>query len=513
MNPPDPERQGGLAPALTVALILLAVNTAVNLSGGYGYFRDEFYYIACSERLAWGYVDHPPLSILLLRLNRLLFGDSIAALRLLPALASSASVLLTGLFVRDLGGGRMAQLVACTAAAVAPVYLGVGSFYSMNAFEILFWTASAWLVVKLIDGGDPRLWAAWGILVGLGFQNKLGMLFMAAATVGGLLLSPQRVLLAGRWFWIGSAAAAMLALPNLAWQAANGWPTLEFMRNAQQWKNAPLSPGAFLSAQILFQHPLAVPLWTVGVAALLFAKSLRRFRFLAVAFLLLLLLFILQRGKPYYISPAYPALLAAGAVALERVAGRWTIRWPLPAYAALLAAGGLVTLPLGLPVLPPETYLRYSEALGMRPPAMERGHDQPLPQIFADRFGWEEMVAEVARVYESLNPEERADAAIHTQNYGEAGAVDFFGPRYGLPRAISGHNSYWLWGPRGHSGRVVIIVGGRKEDHEKVFSNVEIAAVHRHPYAMPFEADLPIFLCREIRLPFDKVWPRVKLYI
>ena len=501
------------APAAAPALMLLAVHCATNLSGGYGYFRDEFYYIACSDRLAWGYVDHPPLSILLLRLNRLLLGDSIFALRLLPALAAAGTVILTGLVVRAFEGTRTAVFLACLAVAVAPVFFGTASFYSMNAFEPLFWTATVLITVRMVNTGDPRRWIPWSVVVGLGFQNKLGMLFMAAALVVGLLLTPQRALLRHRWFWLGAAAAALIALPNLLWQAANGWPTLEFIRNAQQWKNAPLSPGAFLSAQVLFQQPLAAPLWILGVLVLLFAPGFRRHRFLGVAYLLLLLLFMLQRGKPYYLSPVYPGLLAAGAVWLERILERRRLRWPARVYPALLAAGGLVTLPIGLPVLPPETYLRYSEFLGMRVPSMERGHDTPLPQVFADRFGWEEMVAAVAGVYEALPPEERAEAAVYAQNYGEAGAVDFFGGRYGLPKAISGHNNYWLWGTRGHSGRVLIVIGGRKQDHEKVYGQVETAAVHRHPYAMPFETDLPIFLCRKPLVPLGEVWPHTKAYI
>jgi hypothetical protein len=503
-----PRSPGGL-----LALVAFCLHFVTSLAGGYGYFRDEFYYFACSDHLAWGYVDHPSLSIVALWLNRMLLGDSLIALRLLPAVADAALVYVTGIVVRELGGGKIAQFLACLAVLIAPVYIAICGFYSMNAFEPLFWVGSATLLIKIVKTGNQKLWVLFGIVAGLGLENKHSMLFIGFALIVGLILTPQRRQLAQIWFGVGGAVALVLFLPNLLWQSANGWPTLEFMRNAQQWKIASLSPREFLSAQVLFQHPFTLPLWVAGLLALLFHKDLRQFRFVGMAYLVLLLLFILQKGKPYYLSPIYPLLLSAGALVFEQFVTRKHWKWLAYTYAVALVLGGLLVLPQWVPILPVETYIRYSRIIGMRPPKMERDKDTALPQIFADRFGWKEMVAEVATVYRSLSPQEQSEALIYAQNYGEAGAIDFFGGEYGLPKAISGHNNYWLWGPGDRSGNVVIIIGGSQEDHRKVFRSVEVAAIHRNPYAMTYETDLPIFVCRGPSAPLRDLWKSVKHYI
>jgi hypothetical protein len=339
------------------------------------------------------------------------------------------------------------------------------------------------------------------------------MLFFGAALVAGLLLTKERRLLAGKWPWIGGAIALGLFLPNLLWMARHGWATLEFMRNAQAWKNLPMSPGQFFGAQVMLQHPLTLPLWLAGLAAFLFHPALKKYRFFGLAFVFLFLLFVAQRGKPYYLSPFFPLLLAPGAVVLDRFAAGKLGRGARAAYAALLLIGGLAMLPMWVPLLPVESQIRYTRAIGMAPPQMERGRATALHQVYADRFGWKEMVAEVARAYHSLSPAEQAECAIYAQNYGQAGALDHFGGRYGLPKAISGHNNYWLWGPGRRSGRVLIIIGGRREDHLKAYEEVTLFAIHRHPYAMPYESDLPIWICRRPKVTLKQIWPLVKSYI
>ena len=495
------------------ALVALALHFATNLSGGYGYFRDEFYYIACTDHLAWGYVDQPPLSIFILWLNRMLLGDSLFALRFLPALASGTVVYLTGIIVRDLGGGKGAQFISCLAITIAPIFLIVDSFYSMNAFEPLFWMCAAYIVIKIVNNGNQKLWLLFGILAGLGLHNKHSMLFFGFALALGLVFSDQRKQLRSKWFWIGGIVAGILVLPNLLWQMTHGWATLEFLQNAQQWKNAPMSPLEFIYAQVLFQHPLVFPLWLTGMLAFFLHHDLKKYRFFGWAFIALLLLFILQRGKPYYLSPVFPLVIAAGSIAFEQFVNRHQWKWLSRMYVALLVLGGLATLPLSLPVLPAETYVRYAAALSLQPPKMERFKESALPQVFADRFGWKEMVSEVAAAYDSLAPEEKSVATIYTQNYGEAGAIDFLGGQYHLPKAISGHNSYWLWGLHGNSGSVLIVVGGRAEDHSKVYESVKQVATHRNEYAMPFETNLPIFVCRKPKISLTDAWKKTKHYV
>jgi 4-amino-4-deoxy-L-arabinose transferase-like glycosyltransferase len=496
---------------MVIAAITLLLHLGVNATGGYDYFRDELYYIACARHLDWGYVDHPPLSILILRGVLVWFGDSIFAIRLLPAMASAALVLLTAQVARQLGGGTAAAALAALAVAVSPVFLIVGDFYSMNALEPLFWTGAGLCVVAIVRTGDARLWLLFGLITGLGLQNKHSMAFFAAALLSGLLATRPRVL-ATRWLWMGGALAFLIFLPNVLWQINHGWPTLEFARNAQEWKNAAMSPLEFFAVLTLFHHPAAAPLWIGGAIALTMHPSLRRYRAFAIAFALLFALFVVQRGKPYYLSPLVPMLAAAGAVAFEAVAARRDWRRATGVYAGALLVAGLLGLPLFLPVLPPERYVRYAAPIGLAEVRLERHDAAALPQWFADRFGWREMVAEVARVYATLSADDRQHTMIFAQNYGQAGAVDFFGEPLGLPAAISGHNNYWHWGTGRRSPEILIIIGGRPEDHRQVFESVEAAGTHVHPFAMPHESPLTIYVCRRPRHPVEAIWPRVRHY-
>lgn len=500
-------------PGVYLAIITLLLQFGVNLSGGYGYFRDEFYYIACSNNLALGYVDHPSLSILILWLQRTFLGNSIFALRFLPAVATAGLVYLTALIVRELGGGKKAELLACLSVVFAPVYLAVSSFYSMNVFEPLFWVGSTYILIRILNTGNEKLWLLFGIVAGLGIQNKHSMLFFGFALLVSILLTPQRKIILNKWFWIAGAVAFIIAVPNIVWQMTHDWATLEFMQNAQQWKNTPLSPIDFFSSQILFQHPFILPVWFTGLVALLFYAPLKRYRFLGITYLLLFILFVVQRGKPYYLSPIYPLLLVTGALFFEQFTIRKNWKYVFYGYLTFLIVFGLVTFPLWTPILPVETYIKYSTALGMQPPKMERGKDSVLPQVFADRFGWKEMVAKVAEAYNSLTPEEKREAVIYTQNYGEAGAVDFFGKKYNLPKAISGHNNYWLWGFHNYSGNVVIVIGGGTDSHSKVFESVELFTIHKHEYAMPFENEIPIFICKKPNVQLKDIWRELKRFI
>lgn len=496
-----------VAIAVGVALLHLAT------SGVYGVFRDEFYYLACAEHLDWGYVDHPPFSIALLGLVRALLGDSIFALRLLPSLAGAVLVLISALLARALGGGRFAQLLAALAVAIAPINLALTGIYSMNAFDVLFWALLALVVVHLSKEGDPRWWLAFGALVGLGLLNKYSVLFFAAGIAIAVPLTPLRRHLRTPYPWLGALMAAVLFAPHVIWQVRHGWPTLEFIHNAQQHKIAPLSPLAFLLAQVEQVHPLNAPLWLAGLGVLLFGREERRFRCLGIAYLTALTLMVVQRAKPYYLSPAYPMLLAAGAGAVERWLAGFRVSWPRPALLLVLAAGGALSAPFVVPLLPVDTFIAYQRTLGQAPRTDERHGMGPLPQFFADRFGWEEMTRAVASAYASLPPEDRARAVIVTSNYGEAGALNYFGPSYGLPRAVSQHNNFFLWGPGTDRADVVITVGMSPEDVQDSFESQTIAGRIVAPYAMPYETRNPILVCRDLKLPVAEAWARGKSFI
>ncbi|MBI4518792.1 MAG: glycosyltransferase family 39 protein [Deltaproteobacteria bacterium] len=497
--------------ALAVLLCLAAGKLLIHLltNGNYGYFRDELYYIACSDRLAWGYVDHPPLSIGILAATRALLGNSIFAIRLPVVLTGALCVILTGLLARRLGGGRYAQGLAALAYLTTAISLTMSSFFSMNAFDLLFWLACTHIVVRLVESGNPRWWLLLGVVAGLGLLNKYSVAFGVFGLLVGMALTPSRRLLLSGRLPAGGALAALIFLPHLAWEVANGLPTAEFIRNATAHKIVAMSPAAFFGAQVIENNPFTTPLWLAGLGYLLFAPAMRKFRPLGVMYVVVLVIFLLQRAKPYYLSPAYPALLAGGAVAAEQL-GR---RWLRVAVVIWLVIGGVIIGAMAIPVLPPATYIRVARALGIAAPQEERSHTAEMPQVLADRFGWENLTATIARVYNALPPEQRAQAAIVTGNYGEAAAVDFFGPRHGLPPALSGHNNYWLWGPRGITGEVVIAVGIPRADLEKYFAAVVQADTIVSPYALPFETNLPVFVCHHLQMPIAAAWPLLKRYM
>ena len=497
------EYQSGTWAAAAVALLGGALHLFTITS--YGWFRDELYYIACGEHLAFGYVDHPPLVALIARLTQLL-GGSLIVTRLPSLLAGIAVIWLCGRIARELGGGAWAQGMAALCALVAPVYLFLFHIFSMNPFDVLFWTLGAWIVVKIVKGGDPRLWLLFGLICGLGLQNKHSLLFFGFGVFVGLLLTPERRHFRERWIWIGGAIAVLIFLPHVIWQVMHGWPTAEFVRNATEHKNVALSPLAFFGAQVKQMHPLTFPIWLTGLVWLFRSPSRSQYRVLAWTWMVAFLVLITQASKPYYLSPAYPPLFAAGATALESWIRRPALRALLP---VLLIAGGAVTAPLTAPFLPVEQFHRYTQALGIQLSAGERHEMGPLPQHFADMHGWEEMVAEVARVYRSLPPEEQKTAGIYGQNYGEAAAVDLLGRKHGLPKAASGHNNYFFWGPQG-SGDPLIIIGGDPEDHRQAFRDVRPAGTIRCGLCMPYENNQTVWIARGLKAPIDQLWPMTK---
>jgi 4-amino-4-deoxy-L-arabinose transferase-like glycosyltransferase len=501
---------GGPA-VLVFAVLKLAAHILTTGSFGYGFFVDELYFLACAEHLDWGFVDMPPLLPAVTAAVRALLGDSLLAIRIVPALLGAGLVILTGVLAREMGGGRFAAGLASLGAVVAPVYLAVHAYHSMNAIEPILWTGCALLLIRLARGADPRLWLAFGVLAGLGLLNKHTMLLFGFALVVGLLLTPDRRLMASRWFWAAGAIAFLSALPNLVWMIAHGFPHLEMLANIRaSRRDVTINPASFLGYQALLIHPLAVPLALVGLGYLLVHPEGRRHRALGLAFVVTLGILMAMNARPYYLAPAYPLPLAAGAVAVERAwRARW--RWLRPAYSGLLAAAGVLLAPTVLPCLPPEAYVRYTEVLGLAQPRVETHRLGRLPQLFADRFGWPEIAAEVARIYHALPPEDRARAAIFGQNYGQAGAIDLYGPELGLPKALSGHLTYHYWGPRHHTGDVVIVMDDDRETLEGHFEQVEWAGAVRHPYSMPYQ-NFDVFVCRRMRAPLAEVWPRLKQF-
>jgi hypothetical protein len=500
---------GGPAFVAYIAALQLILHVAT--SGVYGLFIDELYFLACGEHLAWGYVDMPPLTALQAWLARSLFGDSMLAIRLFPALAGAGIVLLTGAIVRELGGKRFAQGLAALTVAVAPAYLLVGSYLSMNSVEPLLWMGCALVLIRIVRTGNTRLWLMFGFLAGIGLENKDTMLLFGFAVVVGVLLTAERRLMANGWFLLGGLVAFLIFLPNLVWMIQHNFPHLELLANIRRnQRNVELSPIQFMAQQIVFMGPLAAPVWLVGLWHLVVRREGRPYRGLGFAYAVTIGVLLVVQGRVYYPLNAYPMLFAAGAVALEGWLTRPRWSWVKPAYAAVVALSGAALAPLATPILPPETYIRYTHAIHLEQPRIEHRRTSALPQLFADRFGWPEMVATVAKVYFSLAPEERAKCAIFGNDFGQAGAIDFYGPKLGLPKSIGGHVSFWYWGPRDYTGECMIVLGDDREGAGHWYEQVETVAEVGQPYAMNQE-HFTVFLCRKPKgWTLKQIWPRLK---
>ena len=500
--------------AWRVLLVIAAAQFLAHVitNGNYGIFRDEYYYLACANRPAWGYVDQPPLSIWMLALWKAIFGQSVGAIRILPALCGSALIVLTGAVAAQLGGGRWAQLFAGVGSAIGAAGLVIFGFYSMNCYDLLVWTGAYLLLIRIVASDDARLWPWLGLLLGLGLFNKIGVLVFGIALAVGLVVSRHRRQLLDRRLYLGSLIALILVLPYILWNAANGWPTAEFIRNAKLYKIAAFSPAAFLAENILEANPVTVPLWIGGLLWLLFAKSARRYRIVGVMCVATWLFLVLQKSKPYYFVSSLPVMLAAGGAAWERWTSlnRW--HWARWVLAANLVAGLAIFVPLALPVLPPSELDAYQQRLGISAAPEEVSHTAPLPQYFADRFGWENLARTVAVVSAELPPGERSRTIVLGRNYGHSAALEYWSKKYNLPPVYGRHNNYWLWGPPpADEDTTVIAINFEVGDLEKFFDDVSEVAVAESPWAQ--EPYLRILVCRGLKEPIDTVWPQIKIFI
>jgi len=510
----DDQRQPFLADGILIVLFLALANFLLHLyfNKQYGYFRDEFDYMACGDHLAWGYVDHPPLVPFLMKISRLVLGDSLRSIRIVPALATSAAVILTAMIARELGGRRFAMVVSALAFIAVPFYLNDGSVMTTNCLEPLLWMGCVYFAIQAIKREDPRYWLWFGIVAGVGLEEKYSIAVLGFAIVVGLLLTGQRRVFTAKWIWLGGALAFLVFLPNLLWNVQNHWPFAELMHNIKaEGRDVVLSPLAYFAQQVLIGQPLLAPVWITGLLAFLFSARLKPYRFLGWSYLTAFTVFVVLKGKNYYLGPIYPVYLAAGAVVIESSIARSRQVWLKPALVTLIVASGVWLAPVVMPVLTVEHFISYVAKLPFEVPRSEHSHMRAvLPQHFADQFGWEEIVAAVNQAYSRLSPEERAGCGIFAQNYGQAGAIDLFGRRYGLPPALSGHQTYFLWGPRGYSGNCLIVVDDSRESLERLFEHVEFVGKSAdNPYAL--EREIPVFICRGAKFgTLADLWPRLK---
>ena len=518
--------QVDLRPVLWLCAGFAAFKLAIQIAGnvlaqhaGYGIFRDELYYLMCGRRLAFGYVDQPPLIALQARVSEMLFGhDTLWSLRLISGMAGAAKVFLTGVLCWALGGGRRAAALAMLGVIAGGVYLGMDGYMSMNSFDPVFWMVCALALIRIVQSDSPNevrtWWIVFGVSAGLAFENKDSVAFFLIAMLIALLLTPQRRILASRWFVVAVGLIVLVALPNFLWQVHNHFPTLEWLHDVQNSdKDVKLPPLQFLLAQILTLTPTNALLWGSGVIWLLSAKNARGYRFLGVFFFVFLAMMMALHAKDYYLVPAYPVFFAAGAVAwfgwAQKITWRNTV---IGVYAAVLLIGVVAFLPFSVPVLRPQQWLAYAKKLHFKPKDSENHEAIPLPQFFTDRFGWEDLARQVAAIYNALPAEERAKTGVLASNYGQAAAVDVLGAKYGLPQSISGHQNYWIWGPRGYSGEEMIVINDASLDEMNAgYNSCTVVGERNGTYAMPWERG-PIYLCHGRRKTYAEDWPDLKHY-
>jgi hypothetical protein len=495
---------------IAMALLSLGVHLAVNALGGYGYFRDELYYIACSKHLAAGYVDQPPLSIYVLAAARFLLGDSVFAIRLIPALAGGLSTAVLCLLVRRMGGGRAAMVLASLCFLSSPHLVAFHSFFSMNSLDILLWVLGAYALLVVIERGTFSAWLWLGLVLGLGMLNKISILWLGAGVAAAVVLTGLRGQLKRAGPYTAGLLAFFIFLPFVIWNVQHGLPHLEFMRNATAEKYSSLTRLLFLRDQFRNMNPFTFAVSLPGLWWCLVDREGKRFRALGVAFLTVFAILVANaHTKSEYIAAAYPALFACGGVALERVARRWR-RIVVPVIGGLLALTAVLLAPFAMPVLPVESYIRYARALGVAPTTPEHKEVAELGQFFADMHGWDELARDVSAAYLTIPEAERKTTVAFVNNYGEAGALELFARRYPLPRVICNHNSYWFWGVGPTPITTFIRLGGKREDYFESYADVTPAGVHRCRYCMPYENNLGIFIARKRLVPIETAWPRYR---
>jgi hypothetical protein len=500
----------GMLIVIPIAVAKLLLHCFFN--NRYGYFRDEFDYIACGRHLAWGYVDQPPLVPFLTRISMSVLGNSLRSIRFVPALVSSATVVLTAVIAREFGGKRFALVLSAVTILIAPIYLSGGSLLTTNYLEPMLWMGCAYFAILAIKGDDPRYWLWFGVVAGIGMEEKYSIAVFGFGMVAGLLLTSRRRFLFNQWIWLGGLAVLLIFLPNLIWNFQHHWPFVELMRNIRaDGRDVAVSTFQYFSQQILLLHPLTAPIWIAGLVALLVSPRLSLYRVLGWSYLVSFAVFVVLKGKNYYLAPIYPMLLAAGAVTIESGIDRWRQGWLKPAILVTLLAGGAWLAPLIIPVLPVKQFISYMNQLPFKVPRSEHSHlAAVLPQHYADQFGWQEIVAEVSHAWSRIPEGERGDCGIFAQDYGQAGAIDFFGSRYGLPPALSGHQTYFLWGPHGYSGNCLIVLDDHRARLEKMFETIEyVGSSADNPYAL--ERQISVFICKGAKFgTLAQIWPRLK---
>ena len=487
-------------------------------AGNYGYFRDELYYIVSgTQHLSLGYVDFPPMIAYVAAFLNIFSQDSLVTIHVVPALVEAMLVFIAGMIARELGGGRKAQLLAAVSTIVALVFLAVGSEFSPDSLDQLWWSLLAYLTVRLVKRKEPRIWIPIGLVVGVGLLSKATMFFFVGALLVSFLVIPSsRKYLRSKWVVVGGLLSIALVLPMIYWNLVNGWPMVHFyLEFTGDFGGG--GPVNFLTSQLTEINYLNIPIFLIGLYFYLRSDQGSELRALGLSYLLLYVLMTVLNLKPYYLLPIYPMLFAGGALLIERssISRKGVFRWfgsrPYIACSVIVA---ILLAPLIMPIFPPSTLVNTYGSSTLSSVNSGAGPDQtgPLPQILGDRVGWNAMVSTLAQVYDGLPANQRAQACIFAGNYGEASAVNLLGKSLGLPAAISGHNNYYIWGPESCTGQVLITVGVSIPANQTSFANVTLLATIKCQYCMDLENNLPVYLITNPTVSLASLWPQLRHY-
>jgi hypothetical protein len=500
---------------LLISLINFIIIYISTFTPGYGYFIDEFYYIACANNPAFGYVDHPPLAPFILMIYKFFFGESLYAIRIVPAAAASVTVFMAGIIARQLGGNKFTQGFASFFVLAAPVFAVLGGFYSMNAFEPMLCAISVYYILKMINEEKPEYWIRIGVLFGLLLMNKHTAGIFILFLVLSMLITPQRKYLLTKYFIYCVIISFLILLPNVLWQIKNGFPSLEFYITNMTEKSRPMPLKEFLLFQLFAYNPFLFPVWLAGLLFLLFNKKTSNYRFIGFLFLLSFIFFSLSRsGRVDRSAFAYAIIIPAGAVFIEFVSGKILRRWIYSVLGLVLPVFFIFTIPLLMPFLNYEKSAALTRFMGMNT-ELERGNRALMPQLLADRIGWQEKADMIGKIYASFPDSEKKNIIVAAPNYGNAGAIELFGKKYGIKNAVSGHNNYYLWSKERLSGDIVLQLISRYSYNglKESFDEVDSTGVYfDNPYCTPHERNMSVFICRKPKFPKEELLERARFY-
>lgn len=496
----------------TITFLLIYLST---FNSSYGYFIDEFYYIACANNPAFGYVDHPPLAPLLLTVFQFLFGNSLYAIRILPALSVATAVFYTGILTKEVGGNKFSQFLAACSLSAMPVTAAFGTFYSMNAFEPLLAVLLLLFTVRMIKTGNTRLWLSSGIIMGLGIMNKHTFGVFIISLLLSLILSGKWKLLFNKYFLFGGIIGFVIFLPNIIWQVMNDFPSLEFYRNISVDKNVYTPPIDFIMGQVMIMSPSTVPIWLAGTFYLLFSKRFKDYRFLSLLFAGLFI-FMMSSGtsRSDRLAFAYPAAFAGGALLFQIVFEKYRTIWFKTLFIIFLYSGLAISTPVLLPYTDYQASQSYTELLGINT-EIEKGKKPPLHQLLADRIGWEEKVKLVVSAYNSLSDKEKKHTIIAASNYGQAGAIELYGKPFGIPPVACSHNNYYLWSKDRVNGNILLQLDNEDSFSglSRLFDEVKIyPGIFKNDFVSDHENNLVVFICRYPKIPPEQMLERSKNY-